>query len=354
MMYLYVGCRTTLERNARGNGINVYSVDELTGKLIHHQLLTGLVNPSYLALSQDQQFLYCVHGDGDQASAFLISENDGKLSYLNTQSTGGLNPAHLAVDPSNQYLIVSNHYGGSLAVLPIRADGALDELSQLVAMEGSPGPHKVEQKHAKPHFNLFDLDGRYVVVPDKGLDRIFSFSLDKKRGALSPAPSSSVSTREGAGPRHICFHPRLDMAYVINELDSTVTSYQYNSKTGKLTPRQILSSLPETFTSNNRAAEIVIDCNGRYLYASNRGHDSIAIYQIDPNTGLLSFITTEPTGGETPRFFALHPSGRFLYVANEDSDTIVQFEIEASSGRLTNTGECIKNGSPVCLVFRTL
>lgn len=349
-MYAYVGCRTTRERNARGDGINVYKVDQATGSLAHIQLADGLTNPSFLTLSHNQNFLYCVHGDREEASAFAIDQN-GALSLLNTVKTGGLNPVHLAIDPENRFLMVSNHSSGSLAVIAIQTDGKLGELVQCTMMEGPIGPHRIEQNSAKPHFNPFDPSGRFIIVPDKGLDRIFSFEFDSTDGTFKPAHVPYVVSREGAGPRHIAFHPTLPRAYAINELDSTVTTYEFDDATGGLTALQVLSSLPESFVGTSRAAEIDVDKAGLFLYASNRGYDSIALFSINQQNGLLSFIEAFPTGGRTPRFFALSPSGQFLYAANEDTDTIVTFSVDPATGRLSLTGQIVETGSPVCMVF---
>ncbi|NEX64774.1 lactonase family protein [Noviherbaspirillum galbum] len=348
-MYAYVGSRTTRERNARGEGITVFKVDQEHGRLDQVQLLRDLVNPSFLALDKRGEHLYAVHGDLSDISAFRVDKASGKLQFLNRQSTRGKNPVHLAIDPSGRYVVVSNHLGSSLAVLPIRQDGALDEVTQLVTLDGPLGPHRVEQNLAKPHFNPFDPGGRFVIVQDKGLDRTFSFRFAD--GKLTPADSPFVISREGAGPRHMAFHPKLSMAYVVNELDSTVTSYAYSAANGSLAPKQILSTLPETFTGNSRASEIEVDAKGRFLYASNRGYDSIAVFGIDPASGLLHAVETARTQGKTPRFFALTPDNRFLFALNEDSDSIVSMAIDQDSGRLMPTGFSVQSGSPVCMVF---
>ncbi|MCO8165436.1 lactonase family protein [Pseudomonas sp. 21LCFQ010] len=349
-MYAYVGCRTTRERNARGDGINVYKVDQATGSLAHIQLVDRLTNPSFLTLSKNQNFLYCVHGDREEASAFAINQ-DGTLSLLNTVTTGGLNPVSLAIDPENRFLVVSNHSSGSLAVIAIQTDGKLGELVQCTIMEGPIGPHRIEQNNAKPHFNPFDPSGRFIIVPDKGLDRVFSFEFDSTSGTFIPASVPYVVSREGAGPRHIAFHPTLPRAYAINELDSTATTYEFDNATGGLTALQVLSSLPESFVGTSRAAEIEVDKAGLFLYASNRGYDSIALFSINKQNGLLTFVEAFPTGGRTPRFFALSPSGQFLYAANEDTDTIITFSVEPATGRLSQTGQIVETGSPVCMVF---
>lgn len=349
-MFIYVGCRTTRERNARGNGINVYSVDPQTGCLTHVQLVDGLVNPSFLAISKQQDFLYCVHGDTDQASAFRINA-DGTLSYLNSQSTHGHNPAHLTISPDGGFLVVSNHYSGSVVVLPILVSGELGELCDQVLTEGPIGPHRIEQKGPKPHFNPFDPSGKNVVVPDKGLDRIFIYRFDSQLGKLLPAACPFVATRKGAGPRHVAFHPGLPVVYSVNELDSTVGTYRFNNESGELQPQQVIPALPDSFTGDSTAAEIEVDGAGRFLYASNRGSDTITVFRIDPQSGWLTFESATPTEGRTPRFFALSPDGKAMYVANEDSDTIVVFCVDPATGALTPTGEVVETGSPVCMVF---
>ncbi|AGH86138.1 lactonase family protein [Ralstonia pseudosolanacearum] len=350
-LYAYVGSRTTRERNARGDGISVFRVDTQTGGLAPVQLVKDLVNPSFLALNAAGDRLYTVHGDLADISAFAVDRASGRLSFINRQSTQGKNPVHLALDPSGRFVVVTNHIGASLAVLPLAADGALGEVTQLVKLDGPIGPHRIEQKQAKPHFNRFDPAGRFVIVPDKGLDRTFAFRFAE--GRLTPAAPSFVSAREGAGPRHVAFRPDGRFAYVVNELDSTVTTYGYDAGTATLTPLQVLPSLPDTFTGNSRASEIEVDAAGRFVYASNRGHDSIAVFRIDAASGLLRFVATEPSLGRTPRFFTIDPGGRFLYALNEDSDSIVAFAIDPHTGRLHPTGTRAQSGSPVCMVFST-
>jgi 6-phosphogluconolactonase (cycloisomerase 2 family) len=348
-MFAYVGSRTTRERNARGDGISVYQVNTQTGALTLVQLVKDLVNPSFLALSSDGAHLYSVHGDLSDISAFKVDKSSGKLSFINRQSTEGKNPVHLAIDPTGRYVVVSNHIGASLAVLPIAADGSLEPLTQLVHLEGPIGPHRIEQKQSKPHFNPFDPNGRFVIVPDKGLDRTFSFRFEN--GQLTPVHAPFVASREGAGPRHIAFHPDGRYAWVVNELDSTVTTYGYDSANGALTPLQVLSSLPDTYTGNSRASEIEVDRTGRFVYASNRGDDSIAVFKIDASNGHLRFQGAVPTQGKTPRFMTSTPDGRHMYALNEDSDTIVAFSIDPQSGLPAPTGFVAQSGSPVCMVF---
>lgn len=347
-MYAYVGSRTTRERNARGEGISVFKVDPETAALQRIQLLSGLENPSFLTLNARGDRLYAVHGDTTRVSAYAIDGDSGTLTALNTEQTQGKNPVDLAVDPSGRFLIVCNHIGASMAVLPIAEDGSLLPLVQLVPVVGVAGPHRIEQPHAKPHACPFSPDGRYVVVPDKGTDRVLSLRFEE--GRLSVPPVEAVA-REASGPRHIAFHPSALYAYCVNELDSTVTAYRYDAHTGSLNPLQIMSTLPSMFTGNSRAAEIMVSDDGRYVYASNRGHDSIAVFRVDAVTGMLTWMDAYESGGRTPRYMTFLPGGRFLYVLNEDSDSIVTMRVDAATGLLSPAGDLVAVGSPVCMVF---
>jgi 6-phosphogluconolactonase len=350
--FAYVGCRTTKERNARGEGITVYAVDESQTAWRQVQLVPNLVNPSFLAFDRTGEFLYTVHGDTSDISAFRIDAHTGKLTFINTETTGGKNPVHLCIDPSNRFVVVANHITSTLAVLPRTKDGALGALTDLVKLEGKIGPHRVEQPFAKPHQVELDPRGGFIAVPDKGLDRVFTYRLDTNAGKLIAAEAPAPEAREGAGPRHIVFHPTGAFAYVINELDSTVTAYGYDGPRGALTPFQVISALPDTFVKNSRAAEIAVSTDGRFVYASNRGHDSIAIFAVDQTSGRLTPVGWQASGGKTPRFFALSPSGKRLFAANEDSDEIVTFTIDPVTGVLTPSGTAAKTGSPVCIVFK--
>jgi 6-phosphogluconolactonase (cycloisomerase 2 family) len=348
--FVYVGARTTKERNARGNGLNVYRLDNATGSWTHIQLLADLVNPSFLAFDRSRRFLYTVHGDLSDITAMSIDKQTGMLSVINRQSTQGKNPVHLAIDPTNRHVIVANHITSTLAVLPRREDGSLGEVTGLVKLEGKLGPHRVEQPFAKPHQVEFDPSGRFLVVPDKGLDQVFIYGLDAEKGKLQLV--SSAAAREGSGPRHVAFHPGGRFAYVINELDSTIASYRFDPASGALAPFQVISALPDSFTGNSRASEIAVSTDGRFVYASNRGYDSVAVFARDSETGRLNAVACPLSGGKTPRFFAIDPSHRFVYVANEDSDTIRMFRVEGDKGTLASTDTVVQVGSPVCIVFR--
>ena len=350
-MLAYVGCFTSEDRGARGEGINVYRVDPVSGDWVHVQLVADLVNPSFLALDHGGRFLYSVHADMTYVTAFAIDATSGRLTLLNRQETGGTNPVHLAVDSSNRFLVVSNYASGSMAVLPINEDGSLAPRSDLVELPGSPGLHPTQQTSSHPHHNPFDPEGRFLLVPDKGLDAVFVFRLDVASGRLVPADTLMAAAEPGAGPRHTDFHPTLPYAYVINELDSTLAVYAYDSNNGGLSRRQLLSTLPDDFTGSNTTAEIAVHPSGRFLYGSNRGHDSIVAYAVDQTSGLLTLLGFTPSGGERPRYFGLDPSGTRLYACNQNGHNIVAFGIDPATGALTPTGLRVETGSPVTIVF---
>ena len=346
-MYVYIGSRTTRERNARGEGISVFDYAPESGTLTRKQVVGGLHNPSYLLPHPSLPVVYTVHGDGNEVSALRRDARDGTLTPWRTQACQGRNPVHLALGPSARYLMVSNHLTGALAVLPVAADGALEAVSQTVPLAGEPGPHRKEQPFSKPHYNVLDPSGQYVAVPDKGLDRVFLYPVTAQ--GVGAQPTSIAATREGAGPRHAVFHPSGRWLYVVNELDNTVTAYAMEA--GMLRPIQVLPTLPDTYTGNSRAAGIALDGDGRHLYASNRGDDSIAVFRVDPASGRLACVQHAPTHGRTPRFFTLAPDGRFLFALNEDSDTLQRFRVDPASGTLAHDGYALPVGSPVCMVF---
>ena len=350
--FAYVGSRTTRARNARGAGLSVYEVVPGRSEWRLVQVIENLVNPSFLAFDRTQETLYSVHGDRSEISAFRVDAHSGRLTFINQESTGGKNPVHLCIDPSNRFVVVANHITSSLAVLPIGADGALGKLCDLVPLSGDIGPHRVEQPFPKPHQTLFDRAEHFIAVPDKGLDKTFVFRLDADRGKLVCIADATAPAQENAGPRHIVFHPSNAFAYVINELNSTVTACRFDPVSGKLTPFQVVPSLPDTCVSNSRASEITITSDGRFVYASNRGFESVTAYAVDPASGRLRFVDCQPIAGKTPRFITLNPSGDTLFVANEDSDEILDFALDSGSGKLELRGVAANTGSPVCIVFR--
>jgi 6-phosphogluconolactonase len=347
-MMAYVGCRTTRERNANGHGLSVCTLDEQTGALRQVQLIRGLVNPSYLAFDQTRTILFVVHGDRSEVSAFRI-RNDGLLDYINRQDTAGRNPVHLAVDATNQFLLVANYATGSVACFPFAADGTIGALCDLMDLPGAPGPHKTEQPCSHPHQILPDPQQRFFIVPDKGLDRTFVLALDAAAGKLHL--HSSEGARPGAGPRHAVFHPSGSMLFLLNELDSTVARLAFDPSAGRLTSLEVAFTLPGNFFGANTGAGIVLTPCGGFVYASNRGHDSIACLHTGLAARRFEAISWTPVGGKTPRFVTLAPNGEILYVANERSDSITAFRIDQEDGSLTSLGQVMETGSPVCILF---
>ncbi|MCM5705128.1 lactonase family protein [Larsenimonas salina] len=351
-MLAYIGCRTTQRRQARGKGIEVYRVEQEGRVWTHVQRVDGLTNPSYLILNRAGNRLYCIHGDRSDISAFSVHPVSGELTLLNQASTGGANPVHLALDPEERFIVVSNHISSSVAVIALESDGRLKGVVDLVELSGTVGPHRVEQPFPKPHANPFTPDGRHVIVPDKGLDCLFVYPFDARRGWLDAEHALKVSSREGAGPRHIDFHPDLPRAYVINELDSTLATYALDIASGGLEPLQILPSTAATFTGNNRAAGVVVAPSGQYVLASNRGEDSLALYRVDPSSGELAYRRTVPSGGRTPRFVGFDPCFGLLHVANEDSDELISFDVAGLADQCIDPVHRLATPSPVCLAFR--
>ena len=347
-LYAYVGCYTSAQRYARGDGIHVYRVDPETAAWTHVQHVGGLVNPSFLITGRDGRFLYSAHGDETYATAFAVDRSSGNLTLLNRAAAGGNNGVHLAADPSGRYLVVANYSSGNVAVMPIRSDGALDDAAQVVALPGQPGPHRVEQASSHPHQILFDPSGKFVVVPDKGLDRVFVFRFDGTTGKLTPTAQGAGVARAGAGPRHAAFHPALPVLWVLNEISSTLTTWFWEAERGHLRAARVHSTLPTDYTGENTASEIAVSAGGRFVYCSNRGHDSIAVFAVDAATGQLSSAGWTSTLGRTPRFIGFDPAHRFLYAANEQADTIVTFR---GDGALKAVGTPIHNASPVSIAF---
>ena len=357
-LFAYVGAFTTPERKGHGGGINVYRVDPASGAWTHEQLLE-ITNPSFLTLDRAQRFLYSVHADLEEVSAYAIDKQNGRITALNRQSSRGKNAVHLSIDPTGRWIVTANYSAGTVGVLPIEKDGTLGPRTDLANLPGEPGPDRKQQASSHPHNAVFDPSGRFIAVPDKGLDRVFVFRLDAASGKLTPNDPPFVATRAGAGPRHIAFHPQMPLAYVINELGSSVTTYRFDAQRGSLQPIQILPSIPASYTGDNTGAEIAVTPSGRVVYASNRGQDSIAIFAVEPHDGTLSPVGWAPTHAKSPRFFCLDPAAKILYAANADegysdqqnTDTIVPFRINQANGTLTPAGDVIKTNSPCTIVF---
>jgi 6-phosphogluconolactonase len=346
--FAYVGGFTTEKRRARGKGIDVFRIDPSSGTWHPVEVFDGIPNPHFLTLDRTQRFLYSAHGDSSEIGAYSRDPDSGRLRMLNREQTGGDNSSTVAVDAGNRFVVLAN--GPGVAVFPIRADGSLAPRCELVIPPGEPGPWRKEQHGPHPHQALFDPSGRFVVVPDKGLDRIHVYRFDAHEGRLACCDPPFVKARYGAIPRHIAFHPHAAYAYVVNEMDSTVNAYHWDGERGRLQPFQRIATTPDDYVGDNTGAEIAILPSGRFLYASNRGHDSIAIYSVNPD-GTLAHAGWQSVQGRKPRFFGLDPAAERLFACNENSHTIVEFRIDAASGALQPTGQIIETGSPSCIVF---
>jgi len=345
---LYAGTYT----GQASKGIYAWRFDGATGKTQALGLAAETPNPSFLALHPSGKYLYAVQELGEYKgkksgalSAFAINRVTGQLQALNQVATGGADPCYIYLDPAGRDALVSNYSGGSVAVLPIRPDGSLGEASAFVQFSGKGvDPARQEAPHA--HSINLSPDGRFAIVADLGLDRLSVYRFNA--GGLTP--SSFARTAPGAGPRHLAFQPSGKFVYVLNEMASSITSYGFDPRLGALRELGTVPTLPEDFKGTNTGAEIRVHPGGRFLYASNRGHDSIAVYAIDPRGG-LKLVQHMATGGKTPRNFVLDPSGRFLLAANQGSNNVVEFRVDNQTGMLSPTGETIEVGSPVCLRF---
>jgi len=337
-------------------GIYVFRMRSSDGHLALVQIMPA-DNPSYLALDSTRTHLYCTNQndlvDGVPAgrvSAYAVSATDGTLTWLNTQPTHGSHPAHLSVHPSGAYLLASNYGGGDYPVYRILADGSVGPETDDVRGSGAgPDPDRQEGPHA--HQILSDPDSRHVFGVDLGADKIMIWNLDLTTGKLIANAPSVAAVAGGSGPRHMVFHPSGRFAYLLNELSGSITTFRYDPSSGALLPQGTVSTLPTAFTGSKSTAEIRMHPSGRFLYSTNRGHNSVAMFAIDERTGALDPLGWEPTRGDWPRGMNLDPSGAFLYAANQNSDSIVVFRIDSSTGRLTPTGETVHTPTPVDIEF---
>jgi 6-phosphogluconolactonase len=342
---------------AKSRGIYVSRFDSATGKLSVPELAAELKHPSFLAVAPSRRFLYAVgeangltEHRGGAVYAFRIEPTNGTLTLLNQEASGGAGPCHLSVDPTGRCLLVANYGSGSIAALPLLADGSLGRAAAFIQHHGaSVNPARQTGPHA--HFITPDPANRFALVCDLGLDQVLVYRLDPARAALSANEPAFATLKPGAGPRHLAFHPNGRWVYVIDELDSTITVCQWEPTRGALNAFQTIATLPEGFKGQNTCAEVQVYPSGRFLYGSNRGHDSLAVFSIHPETGKLSLVEHQSSGGRGPRHFALDPAGRWLLAENQSSDKVVVYRVDDRTGRLTATGESVMVGSPVCAVF---
>ena len=345
----FVGCFTTAQRKARGTGIHAYRVDPDSGAWQASDHVPDLVNPSFLITDATRNILYCVHGDCDYATAFAIDAANGRLHSLGSAATGGTNGVHPVLDPSGKFLIVANYATGSLGVLPVRPDGSLADATQVLDLPGPIGPHRTQQRSSHPHHVVFAPSGRFLLVPDKGLDRVFVLAFDSERGQLAIAGHAVM--RPGAGPRHVVFHPHLPFVFLANELESTVATCRWDDGAGMLEPAHVVSTLPSDFFGASTSAEIVVSPDGNHVYVSNRGQNGIAHLAFIAAGQRLDPIDWTPAQGNDPRFMTLDPTGKRLLVAAEQGDTIAAFRIAEQDGALTPHGAVLPCASPSTIAF---
>jgi 6-phosphogluconolactonase len=350
---VYIGTYT----GAKSQGIYLARFDESSGELSGTELAAETVNPTFLALSPDRRFLYAANEVGTwqgkpsgAVSAFSIDRSSGKLTLLNQQPSGGAGPCHLAVDKTAKCLLAANYGSGSVAALAIEADGRLKEPACTIQHQGaSTNPQRQEGPHA--HYITADPGNRFLFCCDLGLDKVLGYRLTPATASLVANDPPSVSAAAGAGPRHLAFHPSGRWVYVINELNSTLSAYEYDGTRGSLKELATVSTLPAEFKGHNSCAEVQVHPSGKFVYGSNRGDDSIAVFSIDSKTGKPTFTGRHPTRGKTPRHFTLDPSGKWLLAENQDSNDIFVFRVNATNGSLEPVGNRTEVGSPVCLVF---
>ncbi|MEN6575275.1 MAG: lactonase family protein [Phycisphaerales bacterium] len=354
-----------------GRGIHLFAADRATGALAPRGVYELGTSPSCLALNAAGTRLYSANetdrvGEGNEGtvSAFAISREDGQLRLLNTVRSGGAGPTYVSVHPSEKFLLVANYFGGSVAVLPILPDGGLGVATDVKTDAGTVGPRKATNAppgsfafsgHDRTHAHMIQADpsGCFVLHVDLGLDRIFVWKFDDATGTLTPNDPAAISLPPGDGPRHFCFHPNGRWFYSIQEEGSNVVSFDYDAPNGRLTARQTISTLPPGFAGSNFCSEILVSADGRFLYAGNRLHDSIAVFSIG-DTGALTYITEQWTRGNYPRSFNFDPTGRFLYCCNQRGDNVAVFRVDRTTGGLAFTGHYTPVGNPSIIVFLDL
>jgi len=337
-------------------GIYVSEYEPATGRIGDVQLAGEITRPSWILADGSGRHLYAVSELGNdgrtsgEVSSFSIDHATGKLTFINKVSSGGGGACHLALDKAGKTLFVADYGSGRVAAIRVKADGSLGEQTAMDQHTGS-SVNPARQKGPHAHAVVLSPDDRFLFVPDLGLDKVFSYRLDPAAGSLTPNNPPFAAVSPGAGPRHLAFQPNGRFAYVVDEMGSKVSAFSYDKQSGRMTPLAEYSTLPEGYNGVNNSAEIAVDARGNHLYASNRGADTIAVFDIDPNSGKLTKVQDSSVQGKTPRNFRLDPTGKFLLAANQDSNNVVAFKVDAKNGRLTPTGNTFSVTSPVCILF---
>jgi 6-phosphogluconolactonase (cycloisomerase 2 family) len=351
-----------------GRGIHIFNVDRMTGAMVPTDVFERGTSPSCLALNAAGTRLYSANetdhvGQNNEGtvSAFSVSPSDGKLELLNNVRSGGAGPTFISVHPRGQFLLAANYFGGSVAVLPIKADGRLGEATDVESVRGKVGPTRATNAppgsfaisgHDRTHAHMIQADpsGRFVLHVDLGLDQIFVWKFDEQNGTLTPNEPHAVSLPPGDGPRHFHFHPNGRWLYSIQEEGSTIVLFDYDADTGQVASRQTISTLPPGFAGSNFCSEILVSADGRFVYAGNRLHDSIGVFSVGSN-GELSFVADVWTRGNYPRSFNFDPTGQFLYCCNQRGDNVTAFRVDRKSGDLKFTDQYTAVGNPSSIVF---
>ena len=346
--YLITGTYTT----GKSEGIYVYRFNCNDGS-VKAVSSVKISNPSFLVVSPNEKFVYSVqedaakNGKAGEIAAFSFNKETGKLSFLNRQSSGGNHPCYVSMDKTGKWVAAGNYTSGSLSMLPVQADGSLGAATTIIKHAGS-GPNKPRQNVPHVHCTFFSPDNRFLFVPDLGIDKVMIYAFDETTGMLTAAKQPFAESVPGAGPRHISFHPSGKFAYLLQELNGTITTFKH--KRGNLKNMHVISTMPAGDTSFAGSADIHVSPDGKFLYASNRGEsNTIVIFSINQKNGKLSVVGHQSTLGKTPRNFNFDPSGNFLLVANQNSDAIVIFKVDKQTGLLTDTNHRIDVGKPVCL-----
>jgi 6-phosphogluconolactonase len=345
-------------KSTNSKGIYAFRYDAATAQITPLGLAAETTNPSWVTLSPNGRFLYAANEvnnykgpNSGGVSAFSVDRATGKLTFLNEMPTRGADPCYVSVDRAGKYVLVANYTGGSVAVLPILADGKLGEATSFVQHTGhGANPERQEA----PHAHSIDLtpDNRFAMVDDLGLDEVLSYKFDSSKGTLTPNDPPFAKVAPGSGPRHFVLNPNGKFAYVVSEIKGTVTAFSADLSKGTLEPVQAISTLPKDFTGAIEDAEVRVHPSGKFVYAANRGDaNSIAVYSVDPGKGTLTLVEITPTQGKTPRNFEIDPTGTLLFAENEGSNNIVVFRIDQKTGRLTATGQVLDVTSPVCIKF---
>ncbi|QDU37707.1 6-phosphogluconolactonase [Maioricimonas rarisocia] len=341
-------------KNQSGSqGIYTGTLDLATGTLSSPQLAAEADNPGFLAISHNGRFLYSVANskEGNWIVAWAIDRDTGTLTELNRQETGGVNPCHVSVGPKDRYVVYANYTGGSCGLMPLADDGSLLPRSSFFQHSGGSGVNEKRQEGPHPHSARTAPGGQLVMVPDLGQDRVRIYRVADDGRSMTPNDPPVATTPPGGGPRHVAFSPDGRWMYVNNEMASSVTMFDLDPSTGVTEAKQTISTLPEDFTGNNSTAEILVHPTGRFVYCSNRGHDSIAAFAIDESTGMLTEIGRTSSGGNTPRNFGITPDGRYVIAANQSSDDVAVLKVDLKTGELSPTGNSIKVPHCICVRF---